>query len=344
MISKKVTTVLAVIDRYRIYLLLLLVFGVMSCVAPRFLNTFNMTVIMKSMCLNATVAIGFTLVLLSGELDLSIGSSVTLGAMLTIGLQPQLGWIGSVTVALVAGALVGLVNGLLVMKARINSFIATLATMTILQGIIYIYSHGSSLSVTTDSAFALADMLEKQIAPWVTPLIIITLALVFGSQAVLSWTKWGRNFFLVGGNKETAWFSGVSPTRYIVAAFMVSGVMSALGGALCSMAMCSATTDLGAACLMDVIAATIVGGTAMAGGKGSIVRSAVAVLMFAMLFNGFNRLGYPSELKVLVAGLVLALVVIHEAVMARRRERVRGQRPILMDELRTTVLNKETTT
>ena len=213
-----------------------------------------------------------------------------------------------------------------------------------MQGIIYIYSHGSSLSVSTDSAFELADLLERQIAPLVTPLIIITLMLVFGSQAVLSWTKWGRNFFLVGGNKETAWFSGVSPTRYIVAAFIVSGVMSALGGALCSMAMCSATTGLGAACLMDVIAATIVGGTAMAGGKGSIVRSAVAVLMFAMLFNGFNRLGYASELKVLVAGLVLALVVVHEAVMARRRERERGRRPMLMDELAEGVLNKETTT
>jgi ribose transport system permease protein len=98
--------------------------------------------------------------------------------------------------------------------------------------------------------------------------------------------------------------------------------------------MCSATPNLGASCLMDVIAATIVGGTAMTGGKGSVLRSALAVLTFTAMFNGFNALGFPSELKILIAGLVLALVVVYEAAAARRHEKARGRRPMLMEELR----------
>jgi len=320
-------------DRHRIYLLLAAVFAVMSLVAPRYLNSYNLTIIMKSMCLNATVAIGFTLVLICGQLDLSIGTTLTLGAMLAIGLQPFLGWGGSFLAAIGAGAAVGLINGLLVSKARISSFIVTLGTLTIVQGVIYIYCHGASVSVTGAADFARADLLERPLIPLLTPRVLVTVLLVALAQWFLTRTRPGRNFFLVGANRETAWLSGVSPARYVTAAFVISGLTAALGGALFSMSMCSATPDLGVSSLMDVIAATIVGGTAMTGGKGSVLRSAVAVLTFAALFNGFNRLGFGSEFRVFVAGLVLALVVVHEAVAALRHDRTKGQRPVLLEEL-----------
>ena len=332
--KERITSLLAALDRHRIYVLLALVFAIMPLVAHGFGTVNNLTTVLKSSCLNATVAIGFTLVLICGELDLTIGATLTLGAMLTIGLQPHLGRPGSFLVAVAAGALVGLCNGLIVTKARVNSFIATLGSMTILQGIIYIYSHGASVSVTGPADFRLADFLEKPFVPLLTPRVLITVALVAFAQGVLTWTRTGRNFFLVGGNRETAWFSGVNPARYVVGAFVVSGVSAAVGGALFSLSMCSATSNLGTGCLMDVIAATIVGGTAMTGGKGSVLRSAFAVLTFTAMFNGFNGMGFPSELKILIAGLVLALVVIHEAAAARRHDRARGRRPMLMEELR----------
>lgn len=330
---KQAVPIWAVVDRYRIYLLMALVFSVMSLAAPGFLNLNNLTIVMKSMCLNATVAIGFTLVLICGELDLSIGTTLTLGAMLTIGLQPHVGWGGSLLAAILSGAIVGWVNGLVVTRARISSFIATLGMMTIMQGVIYIYSHGSSVSVTGAADFRLADFLESPLVPLLTPRALITVTLVVLAQWFLTHTRPGRNFFLVGGNKQTAWFSGVSPDRYVVSAFVVSGITAALGGALFSMGMCSATPNLGASCLMDVIAATIVGGTAMTGGRGNVLRSAFAVLTFTAMFNGFNCLGFPSEFRILVAGLVLALVVVHEAVASLRHERTKGRRPTLMDEL-----------
>jgi ribose transport system permease protein len=304
----------------------------MSIVAPKFLNLFNLTVIMKSMSLNAMVAVGFTIVMICGELDLSIGATLTLGAMLAVGLRPTLGWPVSVAVALGAGAAVGLVNGLLVSRARINSFIVTLGTLTIVQGVIFMYSHGSSVSVTTPEDFALADFLEQAIVPLVTPRVLITAGVIVLFDLFLRGTCCGRNFFLVGASRETAWVSGINPQVYVTVAFVLSGLLASLGGVLFAMSMSSATTDLGTGSLMDVITATIIGGTAMAGGRGSVLRSAVAVLTFVALFNGFNRLEWGSEFRIFVAGLLLALVVLYEALAAYRKERVKGRRAYLMEE------------
>lgn len=317
----------------RIYLLFGLTLVAMSLWAPKFLNAYNLTVIAKSMSLNALVAAGFTVVMIAGELDLSVSSTLTLGAMLAVGLRPGCGWWLSVPIALASGVLVGLVNGWLVTKARIHSFIATLGTMTIVQGIIYLYSHGSSVSVTGADDFALADFLETPVAPLLTPRVLVTVALVAAIQGVLSWTRAGRNLYLVGGSKETAWLAGLSPGLYVSGAFAVSGFTAALAGALFGMGISSATTDLGVSSLMDVITAAIIGGTAMSGGRGNVLCSALAVLTFAAMFNGFNRLGFGSELRIFVAGLVLALVVLHEAWSRWRHERQRGRRAYLMAEL-----------
>jgi ribose transport system permease protein len=331
--SERIMALLGALDRHRIYVLLALVFATMPFVATGFCTGNNLTTVLKSSCLNATVAIGFTIVMICGELDLSIGATLTIGAMLAIGLRTPLGLPGCLAAAIAAGALVGLVNGLIVTKARVNSFIATLGSMTILQGLIYIYCHGSSMSITGAADLNLADFLEEPLVPLLTPRVLITVVLVALAQVYLTWTRPGRNVFLVGGNRETAWFAGVNPVRYVIGAFVASGVFAAVGGALFSLSICAATPNLGTSCLMDVIAATIVGGTAMAGGRGSVLRSALAVLTFTALFNGFNLLGFQNELKVLLAGVVLALVVVYEAVVVQRHERSRGQRPDLLAEL-----------
>lgn len=317
----------------RIYLLFVLTLLVLGLWAPRFLNLYNLTVIAKATSLTALVAAGFTVVMICAELDLSIGSTVTLGAMLTVGLRPDCGWWGSVSIALSAGILVGLVNGWLVTKARIHSFIATLGTLTIVQGLIYLYSRGSSVSVTGADDFALADFLETPLLPLLTPRVLVTLVLVASIQWVLSYTRVGRNLYLVGGSKESAWLAGLRPHAYVTAAFALSGFTAALAGALFAMGISSATTELGVSSLMDVITATIVGGTAMSGGRGNVLRSALAVLTFAAMFNGFNRLGFGSELRIFVAGLVLAAVVQHEAWSRWRHERLRGRRAYLLAEL-----------
>ena len=185
---------LALGDKYRIYILLLVVFAFMSLFAPRFFTISNFTAILNAIALNATAAIGFTVVMICGQLDLSIGSVVTFSGALALGLQPVLGFPGAIVAAVVGGALVGLLNGVLVAKAKINSFIVTLGTMTILQGTVYQFSGGNSISVSNDQAFAISDFLSKNLLPLVTPRILITLALLVVVELILVAHQGGAQF------------------------------------------------------------------------------------------------------------------------------------------------------
>lgn len=324
---------LALGDKYRIYILLLVVFAFMSLFAPRFFTISNFTAILNAIALNATAAIGFTVVMICGQLDLSIGSVVTFSGALALGLQPVLGFPGAIVAAVVGGALVGLLNGVLVAKAKINSFIVTLGTMTILQGTVYQFSGGNSISVSNDQAFAISDFLSKNLLPLVTPRILITLALLVVVELILVRTRAGRNFYIVGGNRATAWLAGINTDRSIVAAFVLSGATAAIGGVVSVLVSTSATLNLGDNSLMYVISATIIGGTAMSGGKGGVLRSVVAIMTLEMLYTGIILFGLGNEVKIFFAGLILAYVVLYEAYAVYRDEKNLGQRSELMKEL-----------
>jgi len=320
-------------DKYRIYILLVVVFTFMSLFAPKFFALQNMTSVLNAIAMNATVAIGFTVVMICGQLDLSIGSVITFAGVLTMGLQPVLGFAGAIAVAVLGGAFVGLVNGLLVAKAKINSFIVTLGTMTLLQGSIYQFSGGNSISVSTDQAFAISDFLGKSLVPLVTPRVLIAILLVAMVELFMRRTRSGRNFFLVGGNRSTAWLAGINTDRFLIAAFVLSGVTAAIGGIVSVLVSTAATLNLGENSLMYVISATIIGGTAMSGGKGGVLRSVVAILSLEMLYTGIILFGLGNEVKIFFAGIILAYVVLYEAYAVYRHEKTLGQRPELMKEL-----------
>ena len=326
-------SLLALGDRYRIYILLVVVFAFMSLLAPRFFTIANFTAILNAISLNAMAAIGFTVVMICGQLDLSIGSVITFSGVLALGLQPVLGFPGAIAAGVAGGILVGLFNGLLVTKARINSFIVTLGTMTILRGAVYQFSGGNSISVSNDQAFSISDFLGKNLLPLVTPRILIMLALVIIVELVLLRTRAGRNFYIVGGNRITAWLAGVKTDRSIIVSFVLSGAMAAIGGVLSVLVSTSATLNLGDNSLMYVISATIIGGTAMSGGKGGVLRSFVAILSLEMLYTGIILFGLGNEVKIFFAGLILAYVVLYEAYAVYRHEKTLGQRPELLREL-----------
>jgi ribose/xylose/arabinose/galactoside ABC-type transport system permease subunit len=326
-------SLLALGDRYRIYILFVAVFAFMSLFAPKFFALQNMTSILNAIAMNATVAIGFTVVMICGQLDLSIGTVITFAGVLTMGLEPTLGFAGAIAVAVAGGAIVGLINGLLVAKAKINSFIVTLGTMTILRGSIYQFSGGNSISVSSDQAFAISDFLGKSLVPLVTPRVLIALLLVAVAELLMRRTRWGRGFFIVGGNRSTAWLAGINTDRYLIVAFVISGVTAAIGGIVSVLVSTAATLNLGENSLMYVISATIIGGTAMSGGKGGVLQSIVAILSLEMLYTGIILFGLGNEVKIFFAGLILAYVVLYEAYAVYRHEKTLGQRPELMKEL-----------
>ncbi len=313
----------------RTYALALLVFVFMAAVAPRFLTAANLTSILRGMSLSLPAAIGFTLVMISGKLDLSIGVNLTLGGMMAIGLQPSLGWAGSVLVAAGAGTLVGLANGVLVAKAKVDSFIVTLGTMIVVQGLVYMYSAGGTLSVLD---FRLGQWMETPLLPMLAPRVIVAVSLAVLFEVLLQRTTVGRGLFLVGANPATAWASGLPIDRYVVGAFMVSGVLAAFGGALFAIGISTATPTMGNPSLMEVVAAVIIGGTSMAGGRGSVVKSMVALLALTMLYNGLECMGCGWEIRRITSGLVLASVVLYDGAVNVRRRRLRGRRHELMAE------------
>jgi len=311
--------------------MLVLLFLGLSVFAPNFFSTHNVTTILKGASLNGIVAIGFTVIFILGQLDLSIGAVVMLCGMLVIGLQPAFGWIGSILLAVLAGTSAGLVNGLLVVKARINSFIVTLGTMTVVTGLMHLYSKGGSKAIDD---FRFADWLEAPLVPFLPPIVIITLVMVIAFTLFLNRTPMGRSFFIIGGNPQTAWLAGLKRDSYLIAGFIICGLTAAIGGILFAASLSSMTsaTILGSRTLMTVLSAVIIGGALLSGGKGSVLKSYFAVLMLTTLFNGIGCFGLGFEVQIFVNGMILALVVLYEAFIIYKHNLVKGQRPDLMEE------------
>ena len=331
---KKEFSVVQVLDKNRALAMLIIavLFFWIHPGARNFMTVYNMTTILKGASLSGICAVGFTLIFILGQMDLSIGSVLMLSGMLTIGLQPSLGWIMSSVVGILSGVAVGIVNGLLVSKIKINSFIVTLGTMIIVRGLMHLYCDGGAKSVDD---FDLADWLESQVLGVFTPMTLITLAIVVIFTFLLTSTRYGRGFFMVGGNPETAWLAGLNRDRYIIIGFIICDGLAAVGGSIFSMSLASSTANaiLGTKTLMQVIAAVIIGGTLMTGGKGSIVKSFIAVLFLVTVNNGFGCFGFGFEVQIFVNGVILALVVLYEAYTVYKRDLLRGQRQYLLEEL-----------
>lgn len=316
--------------RQRIFIMLAVVFAVLAWTAPNFTTAHNLQSILKTVSLYALVAAGFTTVMICGQLDLSIGSVVTLGGLVTIGLQGHVGWAGGILLAVAAGTFVGFVNGMLVTKARVNSFIVTLGTMIIVQGIVLRISGGRTLTIDD---FSLGLFLEKSVWGIFSPRILFTAALVLGVELFLQRTAPGRAIYMTGGNRETAWHAGLPVDRTTITAFMLSGCLAGLGGALFAITINSAPPRMGENALMIVVAAVIIGGTSMAGGRGSAFKSMIALVVLCGLFNGLSCLGAGYEIRQIASGVVLAGVIVLDAYAAMLRRRTRGQRHELLEAL-----------
>ena len=326
-----------IIDTYRIFFIFAVLFIFASLFAPNFFNTFNMTSILKGSSIYTMLAIGMTIVIICGHLDLSIQATMNMGAVLVIGLHTWSGlpWLIAIIISVFAGALIGLVNGVIVTKGKIHSFIATLGTMTLVTGLIFLYTKGGSLS--TEGDFALGDWMDMAKIPMLPPRVIITIALVIIFSIILTKTPFGREFYMVGGNRETAWFAGINTDRKVTLAFIMSGVFSALGGALFAISQNSAVPNMGTkgvSPLLVVIAAVIIGGTSMEGGKGGIFKSFVAVMSIMVLFNMLNCFGTGYEVQVFANGMVLAIVVLYEALAIYKNNKLKGIRLSLLKKLK----------
>ncbi|HEY1941170.1 MAG TPA: ABC transporter permease [Roseiarcus sp.] len=273
-----------------------------------FLSQANLENIARQISLDAPMVFGQVVVLIAGGIDISVGANMAMAAALTIGLQ-QFGTPAAVLGALTFGLVAGLANGLMVTRGKIVAFVATLGTMSVMNGLVLTYTGQQSLS-GHDLGFTWWG--GGQIGPIPVPLVVV-LTLLIGLYVLLEYTRYGRDLYAIGGNREAAFLGGVSVNSGLLLAFAISGLMSAVAGVLVASRLNSASAQLGGDASLMSISAALIGGASLLGGKGRIAAAFLGVLALGMLNNGMNLLGVPTYTQIAVRALILIAIVAIDA-------------------------------
>lgn len=288
-----------------VFLMLILVFLGLSFASEFFLTSRNLANVGRQISVVGIVSLGQALVIIAGGIDLSVGSIIGLSAVLaalataTTG-SPLLGLI----TALAIGTVVGLVNGLLVTRARINPFITTLGTLSVARGVALLATNGSPVRFDNWVAWLGYGRIGS-----VPVQFILLVALFLAVWFFAARTRWGRNIYAVGDNARAARLAGVDVKGTRVAVFVICGALAGLGGLLLGGMLTNANPSLGLGYELDVIAAVILGGVAMSGGRGSIPGVVVGAALMGLLRNAFVLLNVSGYWQTITIGLVVILAV-----------------------------------
>lgn len=293
---------------YAIYLIVIVIFIVFAILLrdKGFLTVFNLMNIFRQTAMISVMAVGFTFVLASGEIDLSIGSIVALSALVAALVLREYGMLLAVLAALGVGALIGLINGALVVKLTMPSFLVTIATMSIVTGFARWTTNLAAVPVT-DKRFSFIFG-GGNFGP-VSSLFIWTIIVVLIGHIVISKTSFGRKVIATGGNKTAATFSGINVSNVKWVLFVVMGICSALSGLLYTGRMRAARYNYGEADLLTVIAAVIIGGNSIMGGKGTVVGALVGSIILGMINNGLVLFGLNVEQQIIFRGVIILVAV-----------------------------------
>lgn len=288
--------------------LLVVVIGVIS---PEFRTLSNFLSLLRQSSINGFIAFGMTCVILTGGIDLSVGSVLALSTALCAGFITNGVPVGlSMILALVIGTALGAVSGLLVTKGRLQPFIATLITMTVYRGATMIFMDGKPISNLGDS-FTLKVVGKGNFYHIPIPAItFVVMFLIF--MFVLEKTTFGRRVYATGSNEQSAKLAGININRTKLITYAISGCMSALSGLILLSRLSSAQPTLGSGYELDAIAAVALGGTSMNGGRGRVWGTFVGILIIAVLNNGLNILGVSSYYQDVVKGIVILIAVLSD--------------------------------
>jgi ribose transport system permease protein len=279
---------------------------IFSLVTPNFLSLGNFINVIRQASINIVLATGMTFVILTGGIDLSVGSilGVTAVVGVLVSLVPGLAWF-AVPAALIAGVFLGLLNGSLVAYLGLPPFIVTLGSYTALRGVAYLVANGTTV-INRDLNFAWVGNNYVGPIPW---LVIIAFLAVLASWFVLRRTVLGRHIYAVGGNIRAARLTGIKVSRVLLFVYGVSGLLSGLGGIMSASRLYSATGMLGQGYELDAIAAVILGGTSFTGGIGTIWGTLLGALIIALLNNGLTLMNVSFFWQLVVKGLVIIIAV-----------------------------------
>ena len=266
-----------------------------------------MTNVLTQVSVNAVIAIGMTFVILTGGIDLSVGSILAIaGALAAAVIKTSGNVLLAIVVAILVGGAIGVVNGLLVSKGKVQAFIVTLASMTIFRGITYVYTNGTPISGLNGGFSAIGN---KKLGILPIP-VLITAAAVLIAYYILSQTRFGRYLYALGGNEDSARLSGINTDRIKTWVYVVSGITAAISGVIITSRIGSASPNAGAGFELDAIAAVVIGGTSLSGGEGGVVGTIIGALIIGVLNNGLNLMNVSPFYQSIVKGSVILIAVL----------------------------------
>jgi ribose transport system permease protein len=304
---------------------LIILIIVFSLASPYFLTSENMGGILLATAVNGVLALGVTFVIINGGIDLSVGTVMTLSAVMTA--QVMIIWQQPILVGILAGlltgALCGTVNGLMVTKMKIPPFVATLGMLYITKGLSLVVAQLRPIYFNDAPGFnqaAMSSILGSIFGPLdpVKNVVLVFFGAALVAAFILGKTVLGRYTFALGSNIEATRLSGVNVDRWQTAVFMLCGLFAGLAGVLIGARLNSAQPALGAGYELDAIAAAVIGGTSLSGGEGSILGTIIGALFIATLANGLRVMGVQQEWQIVVTGTVLVLAVFLDRLLKQR--------------------------
>ena len=314
------TLVKKAFSNYRIPLLTIAIFVVMSILKENFLTKANLFAIADAISGFGIAAIGFTFILLVGQLDISFGSVMSLAAcVFMMMLKAEMNFALAAVTALVLGCICGALTGFFVATFRLSPFIVSMTMQLVYKGIALTITDARPVSMAHPILLAINNIKLFGTIPVVVVLLIV-LALI--TEFILRRTQYGRNLYLVGGNINAADNLGLKSRNYIWSAYIAQGLFAAIGAMVMMTRQFSASGNLGLNGPLNVIPMVIVGGTSMAGGKGGAIKTLWGVLLMNIIYNAMTMFSIPAPLQPFVKGLILLIVIVSDKYMENRHSKV----------------------
>jgi ribose transport system permease protein len=296
-------------------LILICIFGVIRY--ENFLTAENLLNVLRQNSMLGFVALGMTFVILTGGIDLSVGSLVAVGGVIAANLAGR-GVLIALLVAVAFTTLLGLINGAVIAKGRIQPFIVTLAMMIAARGLALVYTKEESVKVSGLSG-NFTWLGQGKVGPVPVPVLLLVIAFAVG-WVVLSHTRFGRHVYALGDNEEAARLMGLNVTRVTLGVYALSGLLAGLAGVILTARLGAGQPVAGAGWELDAIAAVVVGGTLLTGGQGSVISTLVGLLLLGVIFNIFNLEGDISPWwQLVLRGIFLLVVVIIQNRLSQRK-------------------------
>ena len=266
---------------------------VLTCITDAFFTSRNLFNVLRQISVNVFLACGMTMVIILGGIDLSVGSVIAVSGCLCAGFITRMGIpaIPAILFAVLAGGMIGLINGIIISKTTIPPFIVTLATMNIGRGIARVYTANKTITIS-DPIFSFVGTGYVFGVP-IHVIFIIVIVAVTG--LILSRTQFGRHIYAVGGNRQAAVYSGINAPRVTLFVFLLSGIFAGMAGILTASRTFTGQYSLGEGAEMDAITAVVLGGTSMSGGIGTLTGTVIGCVIVGVLNNGMNLMGIDSS-------------------------------------------------